>query len=261
MQHALSLPNMGDPQRLVDMAVAADGNGWDGVFVWDHVHFFREMRLDVHDPWVLLGAIARETSAVRLGPMVSPLARRRPHVYAKQVATLDHLSGGRVVAGVGLGFPADDEFAAFGEPADDRVRADRLDEALDVVTALWSGERTEHRGPHFTIDAQLLPVPVQRPRPPIWVGATWPFRRPIARAGRYDGVVPLGADGNPATPDVIGEVAALMPPGRDVVAAWRDGYTAEEYQAAGATWLTQSRWPVGEWADELAGLAAAPPGG
>lgn len=259
MRFALSLPNMGRVDRLVEIAVAAERNGWDGVFLWDHVHFFREMRLDVHDPWVVLGAIAQATSRVRLGPMVTPLARRRPQNFAKEVVTLDHLSGGRAVAGVGLGFPPDDEFAAFGEPAGDRERADRLDEALDVVTALWSGGPVRHAGEHFTVDAELRPVPLQQPRPPIWVAAMWPNRRPIARAARYDGVVPLGENGEPAPPEVIRQIAELVGPDREVVAAWLEGHSAAEYEAAGATWLTESRWPVGEWADELAALASAAP--
>jgi alkanesulfonate monooxygenase SsuD/methylene tetrahydromethanopterin reductase-like flavin-dependent oxidoreductase (luciferase family) len=219
------------------------------------------MRLDVHDPWVVLGAVAQVTDRVRLGPMVTPLARRRPQKFAKEVTTLDHLSGGRVVVGVGLGAPADDEFAAFGEAGSDRERADRLDEALEVVTALWSGGPVAHRGDHFTVDAELRPTPLQRPRPPIWVAATWPNRRPLARAGRYEGVVPLGAGGAPAPPEIIARVAEIVGPDCEVVATRTEAASAAEYEASGATWLIESCWPVGEWADELLVAAERGPGG
>jgi alkanesulfonate monooxygenase SsuD/methylene tetrahydromethanopterin reductase-like flavin-dependent oxidoreductase (luciferase family) len=259
MRFALSLPNAGPPGRLVEIAATADASGWDAVFLWDHLHLFREMRLELHDPWVVLGAIAAASRSVRLGTMITPLPRRRPQVFAKQVVTLDHLSGGRVIAGVGLGFPPDDEFAMFGEDPDDRVRAAKLDEALDVVTALWSGQPVDHHGPHYRASAQLLPPPVQRPRPPIWVAAQWPRRGPLERAHRYEGVVPIGADGQPADVDVVRQVAELVGPGCEVAASWLPGNSVAEYAAAGATWLIESRWPVDRWLEELTAAAATDP--
>jgi alkanesulfonate monooxygenase SsuD/methylene tetrahydromethanopterin reductase-like flavin-dependent oxidoreductase (luciferase family) len=259
MRFGLSLPNAGPVVRLVEIARLADSNGWDGVFLWDHVHLFRDMHLELHDPWVTLGAIAQATERVRLGTMVTPLPRRRPQKFAKEVVTLDHLSNGRVIVGVGLGFPPADEYTMFGEDAGDRHRADRLDEALDVVTALWTAEPVDHHRTHYSVSAQLHPPPVQRPRPPIWVAAMWPNRRPVRRAERFDGVVPIGADGQPLGLDGLAQLARAVGPGHDVIGSWMPGPTIEEYAAAGATWLVESRWPEGEWLDELTARAAGAP--
>lgn len=263
MRFGVSIPNMGDPAALVEVAVDAERAGWDGVFLWDHLHFVRAMRNDVHDPWVVLGAMAVRTERVRLGTLVTPVARRRPWVLAKEVVTLDHLSGGRAVLGVGLGEPGDEEFAAFGDPADARVRAERLDEGLAVVAGIWTGGAFRHEGRHYTVDCELLPPPVQQPRPPVWVAGMWPHRRPMDRARRWDGVVPLDRDDGPLGPDGIAEVVAYLGPVADdfaVVATARDGVPAGEYAAAGATWLVTSCWPVGDWRHDLErAVRAGPP--
>ena len=193
LHFAVSAPNVGDPIALVRLAVEAEAAGWDAFFLWDHLHLVRAMALDVHDPWVLLGAIAQATDRIKLGAMVTPVPRRRPWKLAKELVTLDHLSAGRTIVGVGLGFPADDEFGAFGDQTDDRVRADLLDEGLAIIDAVLRGEPVRHDGAHFHVDADLRPGALQRPRPPIWVAAMWPNKRPMARAARYDGVNAIGA--------------------------------------------------------------------
>ena len=259
MKFGLSLPNAGPVARLVEVARLADSNGWDGVFLWDHIHLFRDLRLELHDPWVTLGAIAQVTSNVRLGTMVTPLPRRRPQKFAKEVVTLDHLSNGRVVVGVGLGFPPADEYTMFGEDGDDRARADRLDEALEVVTALWTSQPIEHRGAHYSVSAELHPCPLQRPRPPIWVAAMCPNRRPLHRAARYEGVAPIGADGQPITHDELAQVARAVGSRLDVIASRMSGPTVDEYAAAWATWLSDSRWPADDWLDELHASASRGP--
>ncbi len=171
------------------MAVAADGAGWDGFFLWDHLTF-PYPGVPMEDPWVLLGAAAARTSRIRLGTLVTPLARRRPQVVAKQLTTLDELSGGRAVLGVGLGGNPND-FAAFGEDAGVRRRGGMLDEALEVITALWSGEVVNHAEKHYRVEgAAMLPTPVQTPRIPIYVGGEKPGA--LRRAARYDGWVPGG---------------------------------------------------------------------
>jgi alkanesulfonate monooxygenase SsuD/methylene tetrahydromethanopterin reductase-like flavin-dependent oxidoreductase (luciferase family) len=269
MRWAISSPNIGDPAKLVDLAVTAEAAGWDGFFLWDHLHLRRAMRLEVHDPWVLLGACATRTSRVVLGPLVTPVARRRPQVLAKQVTTLDHLSAGRAVLGVGLGVPAEEEYGAFGEPVDPRAHAAMLDDGLAVIEGLWRGEPFSHSGPHYTVvDADFLPRPVQRPRPPIWVAARWPNVRPLKRAARWDGVVPLAASGEPLTPEIVGKVveqiAALRGglDGFDVVATIAPDHDPAEYEAAGATWAIESIWPWPDtWYDDLlARCDQGPPG-
>ncbi|OLT09518.1 hypothetical protein BJF90_44070 [Pseudonocardia sp. CNS-004] len=205
----------------------------------------------MHDPWVLLGAAAVRTERVLLGTMVTPLARRRPWKVAKELTTLDHLSGGRAVLGVGLGAPADAEFEAFGKPSGARHRADLLDEGLAVLDGLLRG-RVDHDGEHFRVHTEMLPRPAQEPRPPIWVAGEHPHRRPLKRAARWDGFVPLSTDGI-LTPD---QVAAYLdgverPPAWDVVTLHPDGIPAQEYAQAGATWLVEGIDPEGGWVDEL----------
>jgi len=197
VRFSINIPNFGDfadPRTVAKAAVAAEQAGWDGLFVWDHVvHDKRERQgQPFGDPWMLLTAAALATSRIRLGTLVTAVARRRPEQLARQVATLDALSGGRVVFGAGLGGPIEDEFGSFGEPTDPVVLAERLDEGLDLLQRYWSGEPVTHLGQHYRVDdVTLLPATVQRPRPPVWVGGFWPHRRPMRRAARWDGAVPL----------------------------------------------------------------------
>ncbi len=167
MHYAVNLPNLGalaDPRSAVEMAVAAEAAGWHGVFVWDHILGWDGA--EVGDVWVILAAMAQATSKIRLGPMVTPLPRRRPWVVARQAVTLDHLSNGRLTLGVGLGTPPETEFARFGEDQDAKARAAKLDEGLDVLVGMWSGEPFEYRGDHYLIEkrTRFRPVPNQRPR-------------------------------------------------------------------------------------------------
>jgi alkanesulfonate monooxygenase SsuD/methylene tetrahydromethanopterin reductase-like flavin-dependent oxidoreductase (luciferase family) len=261
VKHALSLPNAGSPERLVEIARMADESGWDAVFLWDHVQFFRQLEIELHDPFVLLGAIAHVTARVRIGAQVTAVARRRVATFAKQIVTLDHLSGGRVNVGVGLGFP-DDEFTAFGEPADLRRRAAITDEMLEVLPMLWSGEPVTFDGEHVHVDAHLRPPTVQQPRPPIWIGCLWPNPRAVARARRVDGIAPLSADGQALTPETFGEMMDAIgdvDDGYDFVASVAPGFTEAQYEAAGATWIVDSRWPQGDFLAELEAMATRNP--
>jgi hypothetical protein len=195
MRFSVNIPCFGDfadPRAVGDLARTAEEAGWDGLFVWDHlVHGFHADR-PFADPWMLLTAAALSTSQLRLGTLVTPVARRRPHGLARQVATLDVLSGGRVTLGVGLGGPVDDEYGRFGDTTDPVVLAQRLDEGLALLPAFWSGRPVSHSGEHYTVDdVTLLPATVQQPRVPIWVGGFWPSRPPMRRAARWDGMVPL----------------------------------------------------------------------
>ncbi len=178
-----------DAQLLADLAAEAEEAGWDGFFVWDAV-FARPPGLPMVDPWIALTAIAMQTERIKIGPMVTPLARRRPWQVARQAVTLDHLSKGRLIFGVGLGYQ-DLDFAAFGEETDPIKRGDKLDESLEIVTALWSGKPVRYAGKHYQVSrVKFLPKPFQRPRIPIWVAGYWPNHRPFRRAARYDGLLP-----------------------------------------------------------------------
>lgn len=268
MRTAVTIANhdsYADPAFLADLGVAAEDSGWEGVFVWDHIA--RTGQPAVTDPWIALAAIATLTTAVRIGPMVTPLARRRPWKVAREVVALDHLSGGRVTLGVGLGVhPV--EFDAVGEETDLRRRAAMLDEALVLLRALWSGQPVTHRGAHFTVDGVThQPTPVQT-HVPIWVAGVWPNRRPMVRASRFDGAFPI-ADGG-MTPAQHREVMGFLAehrdpdlPAPDLVHEGEsdaDGAQAAPYAEAGVTWWLERLRPEQRTpAEALARITAGPP--
>ncbi len=242
---------LAEPLVVQRLAAQAEEAGWHGFFVWDHVRRRPPVR-QVADPWITLAAVATATRQIRLGTMVTPLARRRPVKVARETATLDRLSGGRLHLGVGLG---SDEFGAelsgTGEQLHDRTRAEMLDEALEILTAAWSGDEVHHHGRHFTVDGiRFLPRPVQRPRVPVWVGGLPGRRRPLRRAARYDGFVPV----NLGHPDQLAEAVAELKALRardgadpsapyDVAVALAPGIDPAPYVAAGATWwLAEIPW-------------------
>lgn len=263
MRYAISSPNVGDPAWLVDLAVETERAGWDAFFLWDHLHLVRALALDVFDPWVTLGAVARETERVKLGTMITPVPRRRPWKLAKEIVTLDHLSGGRVVVGVGLGEPAEDEFGSFGESTDARERAVLLDEGLALLDGFLRGEPVRHDGDAFSVDAHLKPASVQQPRPPIWVAGKWPNRKPLERAARYEGVMPISSGGGPISPEELGAVVDLMRPAElfEVVASVGPGVPWKEFEDAGATWIVESGWPQGDWQEDLERMVRDGPSG
>jgi Luciferase-like monooxygenase len=183
----------GDPRFVVELAELAEAAGWDGVFLEDYVLYQGDAAAPTCNVWAALAALAVSTTRVRLGTMVTPLPRRRPWNVAREAAAVDQLSGGRMVLGVGLGdvgdsVVSDASFTRLGEERDARRRAGRLDESLEIIAGLWSGEPFSLHGRHFTIDeVTFLPRPVQRPRIPIWVGGGYPTPRPTQRALRWDG--------------------------------------------------------------------------
>ncbi len=247
VQFGICLANVGtysDPRASARVARAAETAGWDGVFVWDHLGFV--WGPPAADPWVVLAAIAATTERIRLGTMVTPVARRRPHVLAQTVATLDRLSGGRVVFGAGLGGSAS-EFEKFGEPADPKIRAAKLDEGLDLLRRLWRGEEVSHRGNHYTVDGvTLAPLPIQQPVP-VWIGGN---RGPsLRRAARWDGWVADGADptGMMLSPDdvrrkveAINEQRGGDAPYDVAVLGEHDRMEPTAYAAAGGTWWLEN---------------------
>ena len=182
---------LADPAVVARLSAEAEEAGWHGVFVWDNLRF-QEPVVDVADPWITLAAMAAATERIRLGPMVTPLARRRPVKVARETATLDRLSGGRLTLGVGLGSDGfASEYSITGEELDDRRRASMLDESLEILAAAWSGEPVHHRGEHYTVDGmRFLPRPVQRPGVPVWVAGYYGKPRPVRRAARYQGFFP-----------------------------------------------------------------------
>jgi alkanesulfonate monooxygenase SsuD/methylene tetrahydromethanopterin reductase-like flavin-dependent oxidoreductase (luciferase family) len=187
-----------DPRRAAALAATAEEAGWEGLFVWDHM---LASAMSVGEAWTTLAAIATATSTMRIGVMITPLARRRPWVMARQIATVDRLSGGRLTVGIGLGDDGWKEFSSFGEVQDPRERGRVLDESLDILQGLLSGKPVQHEGARYTVNsAPFLPLPVQNPVP-IWAACWWPNRKPLARAARLQGCFPVfGTGGQPAPP-------------------------------------------------------------
>ena len=227
MKHAINVAPFGelaDPRVLAELAIAAEEHGWDGFFVWDHI-VHRSPARAIADPWVALAAVACATSRLRIGPMITPLSRRRVQKVARETVTLDLLSSGRLTLGVGIGSARNDEFEPFGEVTDPRERARLLDQGLDDLTRYWAGE--------------FEPVPVQRPRIPVWVAAEWPHRRPVARAARWDGLFPTGLRGPEALAELVSEVRQARPAGDpfDFVVDLAPGQDVKPWMLAGATWI------------------------
>lgn len=216
---------LADPSLLVALAVHAEEHGWDGVFLWDHILRRPPVRA-VADPWIALSAIAAQTQRVRLGPLVTPLARRRVHKVARETATLDQLGHGRLILGVGLGSNANGELERFGEVADPRERARLLDDGLSRLSELWAGE--------------FEPRPVQQPRIPVWVAGRWPNRRPLQRAARFDGIFPIDLPGPDALPELAAEIAAQRNDDQgpfEIVVDLEPGSDLDPWWRAGATWI------------------------
>jgi alkanesulfonate monooxygenase SsuD/methylene tetrahydromethanopterin reductase-like flavin-dependent oxidoreductase (luciferase family) len=243
---------LADPALVARLCAEAEEAGWDGAFVWDQLRW-REPVTDVADPQITLAAIAAATERIRLGPMVTPLARRRPAKVARETATLDRLSGGRLTLGVGLGSDRfAREYSITGEELDDRRRARMLDEALGILQTAWSGKPVEHRGEHYTVDAmRFLPRPVQRPGVPIWVAGFYGKSKPLRRALRYQGFFPVGLEHPEQLAEIAAELERLDREARggadretrerpaepfDIAVEIDPGSDPAPYAAAGATW-------------------------
>lgn len=254
----------GDADEIGELASVAEDSGWDGLFVWEPVWGV--------DAWISLALAATRTDTIRLGTLLTPPSRRRPWELASQVATVDRLSGGRVNLSVGLG-ALDSGFEAFGEECDRRVRAELLDECLDIMCGLWNGQPFGYDGRHYTVTPTEFPTignTVQHPRVPIWCVSAIGRPRSTERALRWDGAIPQALD-----PDAPGgarqprldEIADLR---RQVEAARGDGpfdiviegsaaeHSPAAYADAGATWWIESLWhamsetsPVEAAADRL----------
>jgi luciferase-like monooxygenase len=253
MRYGFVFP-LGDARTAADFAHEAEQAGWDGFFVWEPVWGI--------DAWVSLTAAAMRTERIKLGTLLTPLSRMRPWKLASETATLDRLSGGRVILAVGLG-ATDTGFEDFGEVTDRKVRAELLDEGLDILTGLWRGQPFSYNGKHYTVKESKFhppPPPIQQPRIPIWVVGAWPYPKSMRRVLRYDGLLPsvLGEDGKArnAGPEDISAMKAYIEANRtettpfDVIA---DGETPGDDPAqaaaivrpwaeAGATWWIEAMW-------------------
>jgi alkanesulfonate monooxygenase SsuD/methylene tetrahydromethanopterin reductase-like flavin-dependent oxidoreductase (luciferase family) len=250
MRYGLSIPNFGDwadPRTMVGLARDAEAAGWDGFFIWDHIRF-SATPLPVHDPWVLLAAMATVTDRIRIGPMVTPLPRRHPWKVAREAVSV-----GRLMLGVGIGEPIDVEFTAFGLPGDKKVRAEMLDEGLAILAGLWSGEEFSFTGTHYRLaPMRFLPRPIQPPRIPIIVAGYWPNRGPIRRAARWDGMNALfpypTEDWEGKFASLVAELRSLRTDEETPFEIFDGGHTPGDDDPAvsarlGATWWIESLDP------------------
>ena len=213
MQYGVALPTggeCGDPTFLVELAESAERTGWEGVFLEDYICYQGDPAAPTCDTWTALAAIAMRTTRVILGIEVVSLTRRRPWKVAREALTVDRLSEGRLVVGVGIGDNGDPGYTHFGEELDLRVRAEMLDEGLMILDGLWRAEPFSFRGKHFRIDeVTFLPPPVQKPRIPIWIGGGYPNPRAVERALRWDGSCMYRRDGGPLRGDDVRELRRL----------------------------------------------------
>lgn len=247
-----------DIRAVPRLAAAAEQAGWHGFFLWESLYGI--------DAWVGLTAAAMSTSRIRLGTMLTPPSRMRPWKLASETVTLDLLSEGRVQLAVGLGAP-DTGFGAFGEVTDRRTRAELLDESLDIVTGLWTGERLSYAGKHYRLEPNpfphVPPPPVQQPRIPIWVVGLWGSAKSMNRVAKYDGILPAARDGE-VDPELVAEIAVWARTSRsadtpfDIVVEGEtagldlDAATARvrPFADAGATWWIEGMWDTQDGSEE-----------
>jgi alkanesulfonate monooxygenase SsuD/methylene tetrahydromethanopterin reductase-like flavin-dependent oxidoreductase (luciferase family) len=258
-----------DPALLAQLGAEAEGAGWDGVFVWDSLSVAMEdpRLLPACDPWIALGLIAVRTTRVTIGTMITPLSRRRPWVVAQETTTLDRLSGGRLVLPVGLGALDDAAFSKVNEEIERVRRAQRLDESLEILAGLWTGEPLTFEGEHFRVqDMVVLPGSSQKPRVPVWVVALWPRRKSMSRALRWDGMLPSveRADGKHSDPtpqdirNIREEIQGKVDSAFELIVeidtkdkeVQEASSLAAEYADAGTTWWLE---PVWQWMYEHPG--------
>jgi alkanesulfonate monooxygenase SsuD/methylene tetrahydromethanopterin reductase-like flavin-dependent oxidoreductase (luciferase family) len=229
---------LADPTLLAELARDAERAGFDGFFLWDHVDYRPPVQA-ILDPWVSMAAIAAATERIVIGPLITPLARRRIHKLARETVTLDLLSGGRFVFGAGLGSDNSGEFSKFGEEAEPKARARLLDEGLAELQRYWDGA--------------FLPKPAHRI--PIWLAARWPNRRPVRRAAKFDGLFPIDLPG----PEAVAELAAEVPPPPFALVVENEpGVDPAPWFDAGATWCLTAFSNQPQLDEVRAAIAAGP---
>ena len=251
MRHGLFIApfdELADPQRMMELAVACESAGWDGIFLWDHLDYPAPVEA-VLDPYVCLAAIASVTTRIQIGPMVTPLTRRRLAVVARQATTLELLSNGRLIMGFGLGDDADiGERSTFDEFDDGPARGRALSEGLEVLTELLSGQRVDHSGDFYQVDGVAFqPTPHRPGGIPFWLAARWPHRAPLRRAAKYQGVVVIQM----IDPEDIAQLREhLRDDGADLenfeIVVWGGDISTTDVKAwkeAGVTWLLRSEGP------------------
>ena len=256
MHYAINTPNFGaysDIRVMAELAHDAEEAGWDGFFIWDHIGGSPDWGVPVADPLVTLTAMAMSTKHMKLGPIVTPLPRLLPWKIVREMVSLDQLTGGRLILGVGIGSDFGGEYSTFNSSTDDKLHGEMLDEGLAILTKAWSGEIFDYAGKHYTLkNAYFSPTPVQQPRIPIWVAGIWPGKKPFRRAAQWDGICPIGRNDAKLTPADYKEMLAYIKQYRpldDTFAVLADGHTTGTdedkkivlpYVEAGVNWWQEA---------------------
>lgn len=279
MKFGLDIPTAGEyanAHTLATLAAEAEEAGWEGFFLWDVFFAKDQPTVPIVDPWIALAAIAMRTHRIHIGAMLTPLPRRRPWQVVRQTVALDHLSNGRLIFGAALGYQALD-FTPFNEEYDPKIRAEKLDEGLEVLTGLWSGETFSFQGKHYQVnEVPLLPKPLQSPRIPVWLASGWPRHKPLQRAARWDGVYLMTVNqvtGEFLTPEEIREIMTYVNTHREATDPFDVAVNGEfpadsrqraemiqRYSEAGATWLVELEAPSQSFEEYRERIRQGPPG-
>jgi alkanesulfonate monooxygenase SsuD/methylene tetrahydromethanopterin reductase-like flavin-dependent oxidoreductase (luciferase family) len=245
---------LADAALVVELAREAEDAGWDGFFLWDHMNWER-WGPGIADPWIALAASAARTERITLGTMVTPVFRRRPAKLARETTTLQNLSGGRFILGMGLGAPDPFESTDLGEEGSLKVRAQMTNECIKLLRLLWTGDPLDFQGDFYRIKtAGFKPTP--NVPIPLWIAATFPFKKgPLNRAAGCEGVVPAIYTGRHLTADELKLVHQSVAGERDDPFDLVYGcYTGEDevadaeavsaYHQSGLTWWVE---PLDPW--------------
>ena len=274
MKHGLFLPpfdGLADVERMAELAVRAEEAGWDGFFVWDHLRYPAPVR-DILDPYACLAVMAERTSRITLGPMVTPLNRRRPQVVARQAVALDRLSKGRLVMGFGIGddYP-DGELACFGELTDAVERGRALNEGIAIFRGLVSGEEVNVTGEFFKAQGVTFqPTAYRSSGIPVWTAGRWPNPGPVRRAAHHQGMMVIQMTEPEQVDDLkvkLSEAGAdlehfdiVVWGQRDEKMLYREDERYAEWARAGVTWFLTGPGPFNLDYDEVHRyIAAGPP--
>ena len=261
MQYSFVFPGTADLHLMVDLASEAEAAGWDGLFYWDGIVKGAEPL----DPWVVLSAIAMRTEQIRIGAVLVPLPWRPPWIVARATTTLDHLSNGRLILPIGLGAMSPHDVEAgrsiVGEPIDRRLRAELLDEGIDILNGLATGEPFSYQGKHYQINDVKLTAPVQRPRVPIWTVGAWGAPKSMNRAFRTDGWLPGGNVSAADLPAITAYLAEHRPTDRPFDVIWEGRTPGDDlnaaveivrpFEEAGVNWWVESMWEAPNGPDEI----------
>jgi alkanesulfonate monooxygenase SsuD/methylene tetrahydromethanopterin reductase-like flavin-dependent oxidoreductase (luciferase family) len=276
LRYAIDVCPLGDlsePRSILRLAVAAEESGWDGLSMWDSLGL--SMGTTAADLFVTLAGIGVQTRRLRLITSIVALARRRPQLVVQAAGTLDRLSDGRLILGLGAGEDQPD-FEAFGDPFERATRIGLMDEGLAIVDAGLRGLRLDHGGPLLTARGAVIgPSPVQQPRPPIWLGAMKPGG--LRRAARWEGWigVAMSEDGSSMSlaPEAFADLVAIATAERQALGRAGEPFdvavlglsegaherASVAFGDAGATWWLESLSPMRGSVDDLEAIVRSGP--